>query len=71
MAPVEVVTDQAAARIRVLEQVFPEAWHRTEQYANNQIEADHAQWKRWLRLMMAASAASWPVGRLVDYNSGP
>jgi transposase-like protein len=27
------------------------AWHHTEQYANNRIEADHAQLKRWLRPM--------------------
>jgi transposase-like protein len=29
----------------------PRAWHHTEQYANNRIEADHAQLKRRLRAM--------------------
>jgi transposase-like protein len=31
---------------RVLEQVLPEAWHRINQYANNRIEANHAQGAR-------------------------
>jgi transposase-like protein len=51
MAPVEVVTDQAACYLRVLEKVLPAAWHRIERYANNRIEADHAQLKRRLRPM--------------------
>jgi transposase InsO family protein len=51
VAPVEVVTDQAAAYLQVLEQVLPKAWHRIEPYANNRIEADHAQLKRRLRPM--------------------
>ncbi len=29
----------------------PSAWHHTEQYANNRIEADHGQLKRRLRPM--------------------
>ena len=32
VAPVEVVTDQAACYLRVLEKVLPQAWHRIEQY---------------------------------------
>ena len=51
VAPVEVVTDQAACYLRVLEEVFPQAWHRIARYANNRIEADHAQLKRRLRPM--------------------
>jgi len=47
LAPVEVVTDQAAACVGVLAQ----ADHRTEQYANSRIEADHGQLKRRLRPM--------------------
>ena len=43
VAPVEVVTDQAACYLRVLEKVLPAAWHRIERYANNRIKADHAQ----------------------------
>jgi transposase-like protein len=27
----------------VLEELLPAAWHRTERYANNRIEADHGR----------------------------
>ncbi len=40
-----------AIDLRVLEEVVPQAWHRIDPYANNRIEADHAQLKRWLRPM--------------------
>jgi transposase-like protein len=40
VAPVEVVTDQAACYLQVLEKVLPAAWHRIERYANNRIEAE-------------------------------
>jgi len=49
--PVEVITDRAPAYPRVLDQLWPAAWHHTEQYANNRIEADHAQLKHRLRAM--------------------
>jgi transposase-like protein len=51
MIPVEVVTDQAAAYPAVLDELLPAAWHRTEQYANNHIEADHGRLKARLRPM--------------------
>jgi transposase-like protein len=51
VAPVEVVTDQAAAYPAVLDELFPAAWHRTEQYANNRVEADHGRLKARLRPM--------------------
>jgi transposase-like protein len=51
VAPVEVVTDRAPTYPRVLEQVLPAAWHHVERYANNRVEADHAQLKRRLRPM--------------------
>jgi IS6 family transposase len=35
----------------VLDQLWPAVWHHGEQYANNRIEADHAQLKRGLRPM--------------------
>jgi transposase-like protein len=35
VAPVEVVTDHAAASVGVLEQALPEAGHRSEQYVQN------------------------------------
>jgi transposase-like protein len=49
--PTEVVTDRAASYPGVLDQLLPAAWHRTDQYANNQIENDHGQLKRRLRPM--------------------
>jgi transposase, IS6 family len=41
VTPVEVVTDRAAAYPRVLDELVPAAWHRTDRYGNNRIEADH------------------------------
>jgi transposase-like protein len=49
--PREVVTDRATTYPRVLDQLWPAAWHHREQYANNRVEADHAQLKRRLRPM--------------------
>jgi transposase-like protein len=51
VTPAEVVTDQAATYPIVLDEVVPAAWHRTEQYANNHIEADHGRLKARLRPM--------------------
>jgi transposase-like protein len=51
VTPVEVVTDQAAVYPRVLDELAPSAWHRTDRYANNRVEADHGQLKRRLRPM--------------------
>ena len=42
--PSEVVTDQAPTYPVVLEELLPAAWHHTEQYANNRVEADHGPW---------------------------
>jgi IS6 family transposase len=47
--PVEVVTDRAATYPVLLEELLPAAWHRTEQYANNRVEADHGRLKSRLR----------------------
>jgi transposase-like protein len=47
--PVEVVTDKAATYPLVLDELLPAAWHRTERYANNQVEADPARLKARLR----------------------
>jgi IS6 family transposase len=49
--PVEVVTDRAPALGAVIEELFPAAFHNTEQYANNRIEADHGRLKARLRPM--------------------
>ena len=51
VTPIEVVTDQAGTYPIVLDELLPAAWHRTEQYANNHIEADHGRLKAWLRPM--------------------
>jgi transposase-like protein len=51
LTPVEVVTDQASAYPAVLEELLRAAWHRTDQYANNRVEADHGRLKARLRPM--------------------
>ncbi len=51
VTPVEVITDKAAVYPCVLDELAPGAWHHTEQYANNRIEADHGQLKQRLRPM--------------------
>jgi transposase, IS6 family len=51
LTPVEVITDKAAVYPRVPEELAPGAWHHTEPYATNRIEADHGQLKRRLRPM--------------------
>jgi IS6 family transposase len=51
VTPIEVITDKAPAYPRVLDELAPGAWHHTEQYANNRIEADHGRLKSWLRPM--------------------
>jgi transposase-like protein len=49
--PAEVVTDRAPVYPSVLEALLPAAWHRTDQYANNRVEADHGRLKARLRPM--------------------
>ncbi|MCA1695033.1 MAG: IS6 family transposase, partial [Actinobacteria bacterium] len=51
LTPYEVITDKAAVHPRVLDELVPAAWHHTEQYANNRIEADHGRLKSRLRPM--------------------
>jgi transposase, IS6 family len=51
VTPTEVVTDRAPTYPRVLDALWPAAWHHVERYANNRVEADHAQLKRRLRAM--------------------
>jgi transposase, IS6 family len=48
---VEVVTDRAATYPTLLDDLQPAAWHRTDRYANNRVEADHGHLKAWLRPM--------------------
>jgi transposase-like protein len=49
--PVEAVTDLAPVYPGVLEELLPAAWHRTDRYANNHIEADHGRLKARLHPM--------------------
>ena len=45
------MSDLAPAYPVVLEELLPAAWHRTDPYANNHIEADHGRLKARLRPM--------------------
>jgi transposase-like protein len=45
ITPVEVVTDHAPVYPGVLGKLAPAAWHRTDRYANNRVEADHGRLK--------------------------
>ena len=51
VTPAEVVTDRAPVYRGVLEALLSAAWHRTDQYANNRVEADHGRLKARLRPM--------------------
>ncbi|HEV8166951.1 MAG TPA: IS6 family transposase [Actinomycetota bacterium] len=51
VTPSEVVTDRAPIYPLVLEELLPTAWHRTDRYANNRVEADHGRLKARLRPM--------------------
>jgi transposase-like protein len=51
VTPVEVVTDKAAIYPIALDELLPAAWHRTDQYANNRVEADNGRLKARLRPM--------------------
>ncbi|MFZ4434723.1 MAG: IS6 family transposase [Microthrixaceae bacterium] len=49
--PEEVVTDLAPALARAIDELCPDAFHDTDQYANNRIECDHGRFKARLRPM--------------------
>jgi transposase-like protein len=49
--PAEITTDRAPVYPAVLEELLAFAWHRTDQYANNRVEADHGRLKSRLRPM--------------------
>ena len=49
--PDEVVTDLAQALETVIEEVARDAFHNTEQFANNRVECDHGRLKARLRPM--------------------
>jgi transposase-like protein len=60
VAPAEVVTDRAATYPMVLEELLPAAWHCTEPYANNWVEADQGRLKARLRPMRGLSRTPAP-----------
>ena len=49
--PDEVVTDLAQALETVIEELIPNAFHNTDQYANNRVKCDHGRLKSRLRPM--------------------
>ncbi len=49
--PDEVVTDLAPALETVIGELLPNAFHNTDQYANNRVECDHGRLKSRLRPM--------------------
>ena len=49
--PVEVVTDRAWTLLAAVDELIPAAFHNTERYANNRIEADHGRLKSRMRPM--------------------
>jgi transposase, IS6 family len=49
--PLEVVTDLAPMYPATMEELLPAAWHRTDRYGNNRLEADHGRLKARLRPM--------------------
>jgi transposase, IS6 family len=51
ITPNAVTPDQAPVYPAVLEELLPAAWHRTDRYANNQVECDHGRLKARLRPM--------------------
>ena len=61
--PSEVVTDRAPTSPTVLDELLPAAWHHTEQYANNRIEADHGRLKVRLRPMCGLKRF-WSAARI-------
>jgi transposase-like protein len=57
-----VVTDRAWTLLAIINELIPGAFHNTEQYANNRIEADHGRLKSRLRPMRDHSArVIWPA----------
>jgi transposase-like protein len=60
VTPVAVATDHAAVYPGVLEELAPAAWHRTDQDANNRIEADHGRLKARLGRCGGSSRTAAP-----------
>ena len=50
------MTDLAQALETVIEELLPDAFHNTDQYANNRVECDHGRLKARLRHMRGLKA---------------
>jgi IS6 family transposase len=59
ITPSEVVTDRAPTYPVALGEL-PAAWHRTDRYANNPIEADHGRLKARLARCEDSSRTAMP-----------
>jgi hypothetical protein len=66
VVPVEVTTDKAAVYPHVLDELAPGAWHCTELYAINRVEADHGQLKQRLRPMRGLKRITEPESSSPD-----
>jgi transposase, IS6 family len=51
---------QGRGYLAMLEELLPGAWHRTDRYANNHIEADHGRLKARFRPMRGLSKTAVP-----------
>jgi transposase-like protein len=58
--PMEVVTDLAPVYLAVLDELLPAAWHSTDRYGNNRVEADHGRLKARLRPMRGLNRTPAP-----------
>ena len=56
----EVLTDKTTSYPIVLDEFLPAIWHRTDQYANNHVEADHGRLKRGCDRCAGSSGAAAP-----------
>ena len=64
--PAEVVTERAQALRRVIEELFPAAFHNTSQYANNRVECDQGRLKARLRPMRGLKTD--PTARVIIHG---
>jgi transposase-like protein len=58
--PAEVTTDQAPVYPTLMEELLPAAWHCTDRYANNRVEADHGRLKQ--RNIAVSANGGWLFG---------
>jgi transposase, IS6 family len=64
LTPVEVITDKAAVYPQVIDELASGAWHHTEQYSNDRIEADHGR----LKSLSTATSHAWVLNGCAQYG---